>query len=269
MEPNKILKSPLLDLIFDNRNKAYGAYELRVTYPERIKKSLLITLGVGVLVFSGVVWASSGKKEDRTFNVGPPVTLSALPAEPLKPLPPVPKKVVAPQAKQNVPQQIFVKPTLVDQTPPEPPAPNAALTNITISTVTTPGDGPGEIPSEGDPTGIVEKKKTEEPPGGIWPTVEVEAEFDGDWRKFLKNNLRGDEASENNAPSGTYRVMIQFVVDIDGSLSNIIALTNNGYGMEEEAIRVIRQSKKWRPAFQNGIHVKAYRKQLITFVIEE
>ena len=67
----------------------------------------------------------------------------------------------------------------------------------------------------------------------------------------------------NGAPAGRYSVVVRFVVDIDGSISNIQALTNHGYGLEEEAIRVIKKSKKWGPAYLNGSHVKAYKKQVI------
>ena len=72
----------------------------------------------------------------------------------------------------------------------------------------------------------------------------------------------------NDAPAGSYTVIIQFVVDMDGSISDIKALTNHGYGLEQEAIRVIKKATKWEPAFQNGRHVKAYRKQPITFRVE-
>jgi len=62
-------------------------------------------------------------------------------------------------------------------------------------------------------------------------------------------------------------VIIEFVVDLDGSMSRIKALTSLGYGMEEEAIRVIKKAGKWSPAIWQGEPVKAYRRQQITFDI--
>jgi len=62
--------------------------------------------------------------------------------------------------------------------------------------------------------------------------VDIEASFaggDAAWRKFLEKNLRGDVASENGAPAGIYNVLVQFIVDKDGSLSGAKALTNWGY----------------------------------------
>ena len=76
-------------------------------------------------------------------------------------------------------------------------------------------------------------------------------------------------ASENGAPAGTYTVVVQFVVDKEGNMSDVKALTSHGYGMEDEAVRVIKKGPQWKPAIQNGRNVKAYRRQPITFQIEE
>lgn len=115
---------------------------------------------------------------------------------------------------------------------------------------------------------IVEQKQTAVE-DIIFTKVEKEAEYEGNWLRFLEKNLNGNVAGENGAPAGTYTVIIQFVVDVDGSLSNIVALSNKGYGLEQEAIRVLKQSKNWKPAIQNGRQVKAYRTQPITFVLDE
>ena len=102
--------------------------------------------------------------------------------------------------------------------------------------------------------------------------VDIEASFPGGdaaWRKFLEKNLRGDVAAENGAPAGIYLVLVQFIVDKDGNLSGAKPLTNWGYGMEKEVLRLLTISPKWSPASQNGRLVKAYRRQPVTFMIEE
>jgi len=106
---------------------------------------------------------------------------------------------------------------------------------------------------------------------GIFEKVDIEATFSGgemEWRRFLERNLRGDVATEHGAPAGIYTVVAQFIVDKEGNISDIKSLTQLGYGMEEEVVRILRKSPKWSPAMQNGKPVKAYRKQPITFVIE-
>lgn len=87
------------------------------------------------------------------------------------------------------------------------------------------------------------------------------------WRQYLEKNLDGSVPVKKKAPAGIYTVMIQFIVDKEGNISYIKALTNHGFGMEEEAMRVIRLGPKWTPAIQNGHEVIAYKKQPITFVV--
>ena len=117
---------------------------------------------------------------------------------------------------------------------------------------------------------IVEVKK-EDDENKIFDKVEIEASFpggDSKWRQYLERNANGQVATDNGAPEGTYTTVVQFVVDKEGNISDVRALTNHGYGMEEEAIRVIKKGPKWSPAVQNGRQVKAYRKQPITFRVE-
>jgi len=105
----------------------------------------------------------------------------------------------------------------------------------------------------------------------VFRQVEFEASFPGgqvEWRKFLERNLRGDVAIEHGAPAGIYTTVMQFIVDKDGNISDIKSLTDLGYGMEEEVMRILKKSPKWSPAIQDGKPVKAYRKQPVTFVIE-
>ena len=101
---------------------------------------------------------------------------------------------------------------------------------------------------------------------------EAEATFPGgakEFRKFLEQNLNANTPVENGAPAGTYTVIVKFVVSKDGSISDITAETNHGFGMEKEVMRMIRLSPKWEPAMQHGRKVKAYRRQPVTFVVAE
>jgi len=65
MEANKILSADLLDLLFEDRNKDYGAYELRKTYNRRILKALIITASVALLAFVGTLIASNINKNAK------------------------------------------------------------------------------------------------------------------------------------------------------------------------------------------------------------
>lgn len=266
MEANKILKSNLLDLLFENRNKSYGAYELRTTYPQRIKKALLITLGVGVLIFAGSVLANSKKSSKDNTVDAKEYNLTALeqPEEP-DPLPPPEEKPVEPPPVEREVQ--YTAPVLAEVVD-EPPPSLSEIENANISTKTVEGIDPsGKIVDEPvpDKTGIIDAPAKEPE---IWSgPVEVLARYDGDWARYLTRNLRAEVPVDNNAPAGRYKVQVKFVVDVDGTISDIVAISNVGYGMEQEAIRVIKQSKKWVPAFQNTKHVKAYHIQNIVFEV--
>ncbi len=104
----------------------------------------------------------------------------------------------------------------------------------------------------------------------IFEKVEIEASFPGGdnaWIRFLEQNLNGSVPTFKGAPAGTYTVLIQFVVDRDGKVGDIKALTSHGYGMEAEVIRLLRKAPRWNPAFQDGRNVRAYRKQPVTFMV--
>ena len=104
----------------------------------------------------------------------------------------------------------------------------------------------------------------------VFYKVEVDPAFKGGekaWKDFLMKHLEPNVPIENGAHEGTYTVILQFIVAKDGTISDLKALTNHGFGMEEECIRLMKLSPKWEPGIQNGRIVKAFKKQPITFVI--
>ena len=228
MEINKILSSDILDLLFEDRNKAYGAYELRKTYKKRLTIALLCTAAVAILALGGSLLASSLKKNEGKIQV------RELTLEDLK------------QEEEKKPE------------PPPPPPPKQEPPKVEMTKFTPP-----KIVKD-------EEVKKEEDENKVFEKVEVEASFKGgerEWRKYLERNLDPNVPVENGANEGTYTVTVQFIVDKEGNISDVKALSNHGHGMEEEAMRVIRKGPPWVPAIQNGRNVKAYRKQPITFVV--
>lgn len=118
--------------------------------------------------------------------------------------------------------------------------------------------------------GFSKNQQVKDPAASIFTAAEKPAAPKGGedaWRKHLERTLDANIGVKNNAPLGKYTVKVRFVVMKDGSVSQIIPLTAHGYGMEEEAIRVIKNSSGWTPAEQNGTPVNSYRIQPITFVV--
>ncbi|MEO7048807.1 MAG: energy transducer TonB [Ferruginibacter sp.] len=105
----------------------------------------------------------------------------------------------------------------------------------------------------------------------VFTKVEVEAKFPGEngsWATYLRKNLYANIPSDKGCDPGTYTVIIRFIVSKTGKVSDVTAETNFGYGMEAEAMRLIKKGPDWIPAHQNGYIVNAYRRQPITFVVE-
>jgi hypothetical protein len=114
--------------------------------------------------------------------------------------------------------------------------------------------------------------QTDNSAGDIFEKVESEAFFPGGagaWQKFLVDNLKPNIPVDNGAPIGIYTVWIQFVVNKEGAIDSLKMLTHNGYGMEQEVLRIFKLTGKWVPAQQNGRNVIAYRKQPVTFMVED
>ena len=84
----------------------------------------------------------------------------------------------------------------------------------------------------------------------------------------MERNLNPNAPVDNGAPEGSYTIWVQFIVDKEGNISDVKPLTSHGFGMEDEAAKIIKKGPKWTPAQQNGRQVKAYRKQPITFVVQ-
>jgi protein TonB len=266
METNNILSASLLDLVFDNRNKDYGAYDLRATYHTRIKKALFITGSLTLLVLTGTVLGNSFKPSGDKKLLVKTISLEKAP-DPKQPEPvqPPPSKIPPKPIERT---EAFVTTKIVpDKDVVKPPPDQEDLSHANIDLTTHDGVDPSgevDLKTPDDGKGIIETKK-DNGPQLPFTAVEVDAKFLGDWSKFLLRNLRSNTPVDNGAAAGKYKVVIRFVVDVDGSVSDIVALSNNGYGMEEEAVRVLKKAEKWEPAIQNGTHVKAYRMQAIIF----
>ncbi len=106
----------------------------------------------------------------------------------------------------------------------------------------------------------------------IYTKVQADAQFPGGmegWAAYLQKNLDSNIPVKKGAPPGRYRVIIKFAISKDGSLSDFQPETNFGYGMEDEFIRVLKNSPKWQPAILlNGQPANAYKQQPVTFVVD-
>lgn len=90
---------------------------------------------------------------------------------------------------------------------------------------------------------------------------------DDSWINYLMTNLDAAIPIDKGAERGLYEVIVRFTISADGKLSDVIAETKFGYGMEKEVIRIIKSSPDWVPAVQYGHKTMAYRRQPVTFSV--
>ena len=277
MDINKILSADFLDILFEGRNKEYGAYELRKTYNERIKYALIGTVVICALLLLGTFIANTASKKKADIVVAD-VVLDNVAKEEKKPeLPPPP-----PPPKQEPPKvevAKFTPPKIVkdEEVKKEDELKEVKeLDKVKTSTFNQEGEKDNGVvaPPVETGTGKVEAPK-EENWDQTFTSVEIQAEFPGGaaaWEKYLRRNLDESIPSNNGAPAGTYTVTVSFIVDKNGNISEVSGVPKGGgpdYGTVDEAIRVIKKGPKWSPGVQNGRQVKSWRTQNISWQVQE
>lgn len=274
MEKSNILSADLIDIVFDGRNKTYGAYELRKTYDKRIRYSIAGTFLVSLLFIVGSLLAG-GKKSSTTDLVIAEIDLKALPPKEEEKIPPpkeIPKEQPPVEAVKSTPPKI-VRDELVEE---KDEIKEVAKLEEATTIATFDRDGVKDEtvvapPVESKGIGVEPLKKGIDE-DALMATVQIEAQFPGGlgaWKKFLERNLNSDVPGENGAPAANYTVIVSFVVDRFGNISDVKAENDPGYGTKPEAIKAILKSPKWIPALQNGRNVVYRQRQSITFRVSE
>lgn len=275
MDVNKILSADILDIVFEGRNKDYGAYELRKTYNKRLITALVATLSICLIFFIGNIIAGNVNKQAKEKLDIKDVELEAVKEEKKNepPPPPPPPKMPEPPkveiAKFTPPKIVEDKEVKEDEKPPEVEKIEEAKIG-TINQEGTKDEGIVAPPVEAKGTGeVVAPKVDTEDYDKVFTKVENPAEFPGGadaWRRYLERNLQYPDAAQENGTQGVVRV--QFVVDREGNISEVQSLNDPGDGLAEEAVRIIKKGPKWKPAEQNGRKVIYRHIQAITFRLE-
>jgi len=272
MDSNKILSADILDIIFEGRNKEYGAYDLRKTYNKRLKKALLASAAFCGLLFGGYLLANNLSSTNKKLMAIEDISLVDLKTDEPKieppPIPPVKPPEQRIEIKSFTPPRIVNEDVKEDEKPPE----MEELANTKIGNLNVDGDKDDGIvspPITDDGRGIIEApKRNKEPEDSIFISVQIQSEYPGGppaWQRYLNKNFRYPQTAMDNEIQGS--VMVQFIVDKEGNVSNVEAVSGPEE-LREEAIRVIKKSGKWNPAVQNGRQVKSYKRQSVLFQLQ-
>lgn len=268
------LTDSLDDVVFEGRNQAYGAYQLRQDYQQRLASAGGYTIGLcALLMLSWGVWqhfkpvAAPLIKTDGTVEfIKPPiptviekpkVAVLALPrARPAAthPAPSTPTEV----AKNEVSPPRITPPT-------EPEVVDGPTGPATPASVATSEAGEVTSPTGGTETGPA----TTPAPSQPFVAVEKMPEFAGGQEallRYLRSHLRYPGAALAAGVGG--KVFMSFVVGADGAISEVTILKGLGYGLDEEALRVVRQMPAWTPGYQSKHPVPVRFTLPITFSIQ-
>ncbi|MBW8684465.1 energy transducer TonB [Chitinophaga rhizophila] len=279
MDSAKVLKSDFLDILFENRNKEYGAYDLRRQYDKRVRNAVIGSAALMLVVIAGYGISNYINKLERENPDKKPVIEQIkmedvkIPDDPKTPPPPPPPPAPPPPVKPSVQ---FTPPVIKkDEEVPEDEVPPKIkeIENKAISTKTVEGDPNGIDPGlleDSKGTGVVEAPPPP-PKEEIFTFVEQPPTFPGGEEalaKFLSKNIRYPRVAQENAISGT--VFVQFVVDSDGNIKDVKTVgAAKGGGLEEEAIRVVKIMPKWKAGKQNGRQVSVQFNLPIRFTLQE
>lgn len=270
---SNLYKSSWTDLVFKNRNKAYGAYQLRAESSSITTKALVIAGSVFILLFAGpsiyrkmhpVQVENDISSMTEVDVIQPPVT-----AEPPKEKMDLPKVEPSKEKLNTVklPTKIVVmEQPEVDETPPSlDQLQNAVVGQVTQSGTATHESATPAAASSGNGEGVIPAADNTVYDGSI---IEKYPEFEGGmaaWAKFIQRNLRYPEEAMEKETQG--KVFVSFVVEKDGSISNVSVIKGIGNGCDEEAIRVIKKSPKWKPGQQHNTTVRVRYTMPLAFML--
>lgn len=276
MAKDNLNYNPTLDeIVFEHRNKEYGAYDLRSTYSRLLTKSFLIgTAFFLLLAVSPLIYLKIQQMNARDavevkadlVNILEEEPIIEQPKEEEPPPPPPPKE----EEKQEVIQNVVPEPKKAPkiETPPPPITKQLETTTglqnqegVKTPTYTPPPPPPG--------TGKVVTAEVKVNTNEVYDSVDQSAEYPGGMsalRRFLGENF---DTSLFDGGEGQMTAKLKFVVERDGSVSDVKITQKSGNGeFDNEAIRVVKKLKKWSPGKKNGESVRSYYSVPFTMVIQ-
>ena len=271
MKTDKILQSDVLDIIFENRNKNYGAYALRKFYNNRLYKAFGGTMFVVIVLCSFTLMKPALKPVDDIPAI--PITLMRDLADKPKEKIVEPEKDKPQEHKKSAPvaTEKFTNLKITKNPNIEPIKNLNSDTHIGNIEIKIPSGGlllkVGEVPSL--------KKDTIAKVGIVKPvidnltptyTADIMPEYPGGMaalRKFLEKNLQNPQDLEEGQ---NVSVKIKFIVGYDGKLKGFETVEDGGTAFNEEVMRVLKKMPTWVPGKMAGEAVSVYYIMPVKFV---
>jgi protein TonB len=244
------------ELVFEHRNKDYGAFYLRYNYPRYLTISALVVIAIFLTFMIGLHNSRNGKKQKYEFK-----KVNILNYKELSSPPPI-EKTSAPQKKVAVKKQEVEKyeaPVVVKE---EIEEPEEVVIVEEIQEVIT----PVESTEESDDTESSEGFETDVPSE---PVFDINPRFPGGGGSFLDwldQNLRYPVAAKRMGIEG--KVIVEFIIDENGRISDVSIYESLHRLCDREAIRLVKIMPVWIPGVKNGVKIRGKHTLEIPFVIK-
>ena len=275
------------DIVFSNKNKEFGAYQLRAKSDKRHNMAVLYTL-IGLVIVLFLIFGYSKYSDYQAEKAA----LEAKEKAGKMSQAILEQVEETPEEDEEIEEQKFEQPEVVV---PEEVLATVQVTQIAIvdadkvknevmdmETQQEDNTARGVVNQEGsddadkfkavqeqvvvkEPEPEVQKPKEEQ----IFVAVEQPAEFPGGMAalmRWLNNNMRYPEAAQQNDIQG--RVIVNFVVEKDGSIANVKIAKGVDKDLDREALRVVKKMPKWQPGKNNGVAVRSYFNLPVTFRLQ-
>lgn len=270
MNSDRILQSDVLDIIFENRNKIYGAYELRRNYNVRLKKAIVFTITLASIFIALQYLKKSSTMVPASNLVSDTTTVKFTPVNIEKP-----KPQQTPALKTKPVATITYKtPTIVaDNKVKDTVHTIANILNTKISMNDIKGENAGDkiVPPpadgalNGNPNVITKKDVMDDKP---LSTSEIMPQFPGGVNaliKFLQQNLN----QPNDLEQEKLVVIAHFVIDVSGNIQNIKIEQHARPDLDADVVRVLKRMPQWTAGMQNGRKVSVIYRLPVTFIAHD
>lgn len=272
-----VYKTEWLDLVFANRNKSYGAYDLRSKSSSIMTRALFVAGSLFVLLcFSPLIYAKLFPK-DIVVETPPTVVKLDNVIHQMKPDIPKPEEKPEPAKADPVKVKTIALPSQVvvvnkTELPPPPTIDDIKLAVIGPKTqdgIVAPNAVVAETKGNGDGNGTAKEGTGTESNEVVGLSgVDEYPEFTGGakaWSKYMERNLRYPSRAQEEGAAG--KVYVSFVVEKDGSITDVSVIKGIGFGCDEEAMKVIKKSPLWKPGRNKGVPVRVRYNMAINFQI--
>ena len=279
MEKELDLYTATLDeIVFEDRNKAYGGYFLRVWYEKNVTKAVIFTCAAFVVVAAGINFYYNFTA--KPVEVYVPIVIDMEPLDELKPeekekLPPPPPKVEQPKIEEMKFMPPIIKPDKLVAKEEQMKELDSLLTS-NISTQNVDGEKTPKYdfdePEEGEIGGTGQEKVdqiytyAEQFP--FFKGASTKVESDKALANFLRYRIIFPEDAKRRGIKGV--VYVEYVVSKEGKVTDVQVVKGRGLdpSCDAEAIRVIKSMPDFSPALQNGEPRKVKLTQAVKFILE-